>query len=876
MKGREIARFTAVAVLTGAPWYVYNAIWTGNPISPFAGEWFGTWPWTAEDLARQVGHLTKKGHDPSLTEFLSLPWYLLSETWRFGVSPVSVPVLLVPGLVALALLPWWDRCMRPYGVLVLVIVTVWFFTASYFRYLTAILPLWCLVSAWTVERVLWPVVSLATQRWLAPDSARKLAAYVAAMVVLVLSQYHFLRDIRWLGTDAVTERVVNRERYLRNMLPVYGVAEHLRRARVRGEVILVFPPGPLLTYVRDNRVVGDHFGPMGRGQTFNRYSLCKDRLVETLRQEGVSRLVLLRRFLERQPDWGTYLAARLITEYTDRHAIVYRIDAGAEPLHTSRQQGSADSRHGRAPGMASPAPSHATIREDGARVIPFLPVVSGGGFPRGFARIVNHSDVPGTVVIHGTDDAGTVYGPTALELEARQTRHLDTDSIAACTVVDDAAGRPDRAGAESWRLSLDSDLDIEVLAYIRTEDGFVASMHEVAGTTRNASGETVHEVPFFNPGGDHSQASHLRLINPGRRDIEVMVAGRDDAGVPAEEAIRVLLPRGTACRLSAWEIESGASGDDQSTCKIVAGGFGVGQGNWRLSVNATGGDIQVMNLLVNPTGHLTNLSASVGVGSGDHALPLVLPATDSDRKLRGFVRIVNGSGEAGKVAIHGIDDNGVSHGPIELELNAYEAVHLDSRDLEAGNVSKGLSGGLGDGAGYWRLTLATELDIDTFAHVRTADGFVTSMHPVAGAVRSSDGVVHHVPYFELGTKVRGNRSRFASSLRLVNRGAGDAEIEVAARNRGGAEAPGGVARLALPGGQACMLSARELETGKPEPGPGRCASDHFGFDGRFGDAAGVWSLFVTTRGGDIQVMSLLASPAGYMANVSAAGRRQAR
>ena len=55
--GRQVARFAAVAVLAGAPWYVYNLVWTGNPVSPFAADWFGTWPWTAEDLTGQTRQL---------------------------------------------------------------------------------------------------------------------------------------------------------------------------------------------------------------------------------------------------------------------------------------------------------------------------------------------------------------------------------------------------------------------------------------------------------------------------------------------------------------------------------------------------------------------------------------------------------------------------------------------------------------------------------------------------------------------------------------------------------------------------------------------------------------------------------------------------
>ena len=36
------------------------------------------------------------------------------------------------------------------------------------------------------------------------------------------------------------------------------------------------------------------------------------------------------------------------------------------------------------------------------------------------------------------------------------------------------------AGEGDWRLELSSDADIEVLSYIRTTDGFLTAMHDVA------------------------------------------------------------------------------------------------------------------------------------------------------------------------------------------------------------------------------------------------------------------------------------------------------------------------------------------------------------------------------------------------------------
>ena len=850
--GAQIARFTAIAVLTGAPWYVYNVIWTGNPVSPFAGEWFGSWPWTAEDLASQVEQLTRERHERSLAGLLSLPYYLVTDSWRFSIPPV--PALLVPGLLALMLVPWWKPDMRPYGIAVLVVVT-WFFTTPYFRYLTAILPVWCLISAWSVERAVWFVVVLAARRQTISAGVRRRVSYAAATIVLVFAEYHFWLHNRWLDRDAVADRVVHRDRFLRERLPVYGVVEHLRNSGARGEMILVAPPGALHSYVRTNRVVGDYFGPMGLEQ-FNRYSLCKERLVEKLQRKGVTRFVFSQELLERWPDWERHFASRLNTEYADRHATVFQLESGNEYPYGGPQRDSGDSRR-----------AHVTAGDDDSQVIPYFPVTS-EGLLQGFVRIVNHSDEAGSVVIHGIDDTGTRYGPIALELEARQAREFNSENVLACDFTEEESEGMSIGADESWWLSLATELDIEPLAYIRTEDGFVTSMHEVARTTWGAEGEFLHYVPFFNPYDERSHASHLRLVNPGQGDVDIRIAGRDDAGEAADEEVRLSLPGGAACRLGAKALESGTPDDDGSGCHIRSGRFGNGQGEWRLAITATGGDVQVMSLLANPAGHLTNLSASAGDRSGEHVLPLLLPVPDSSKEPRGLARIANHSNETGTVVIHGIDDTGVSHGPVTLALDGQEAVNLDSRDLEAGNASKGLPEGLGDGDGYWRLRLATELDIEPLAYIRTADGFITSMHEVAKTTRGTEGeILHYVPFFNPGSN-----QRQVTRLRLSNSSRSDVAVTIEGRDSRGAGAPEGVISLTLPAGRACMLSARTLEAGRPESGSGECTGEDFDFDGRFGDGVGKWSLFVIAEGGDIQVMSLLENPNGHLTNMSTTNR----
>ena len=232
-----------------------------------------------------------------------------------------------------------------------------------------------------------------------------------------------------------------------------------------------------------------------------------------------------------------------------------------------------------------------------------------------------------------------------------------------------------------------------------------------------------------------------------------------------------------------------------------------------------------------------------------HALACVLlagvaPATKAN--LEGFVRIVNFSGESGTVRIHAIDDAGVRIGPVMLDLDAHGAAHFTSRDLEEGNAARGLSAGVGDGVGNWRLDLDSDLSIGAAAYIRTADGFLTSMHdavPVAGK---------HVLFFNPASNTS-KRSR----LRLVNPGTRTAAVTISARDDAGACAPGGEVSLTLPAGESRTLGADELEAGGA------------GLDGSLGDGTGKWRLFVTSSV-PVESMSLLRSSSGHLANLSTA------
>ena len=106
-------------------------------------------------------------------------------------------------------------------------------------------------------------------------------------------------------------------------------------------------------------------------------------------------------------------------------------------------------------------------------------------------------------------------------------------------------------------------------------------------------------------------------------------------------------------------------------------------------------------------------------------LPFVTAASNQDQQ--GFVRIANHSDRTGTVRIHAVDDTGEYRGPVELSLDAYQAVHFNSQDLESGDPPKGLSGGFGDGAGKWRLTVSADQPLQVMSLMQSATGHLTNL-----------------------------------------------------------------------------------------------------------------------------------------------------
>ena len=237
-----------------------------------------------------------------------------------------------------------------------------------------------------------------------------------------------------------------------------------------------------------------------------------------------------------------------------------------------------------------------TPQEAVAHLLPFMPgtQAQASGL-QGFVRILNASTRGGTIAIEATDDAGGIRR-TSLDIGPFMARHFNSQDLESGDTKGLGAGIG--RGTGHRRLVLKSDLDLTVLGYVRTPDGFVTSTHETVESVDVAEGRLAG-IHFFNPGSNRAVASVLRIINPQSAPAQVEIVGFDDQGSRGDSPITFAVPARSARNLWSWELEGGPA--------FAGGALGDGDGKWALLVGSDK-PVEVMSLLVSQSGYITNVS----------------------------------------------------------------------------------------------------------------------------------------------------------------------------------------------------------------------------------------------------------------------------
>ena len=217
---------------------------------------------------------------------------------------------------------------------------------------------------------------------------------------------------------------------------------------------------------------------------------------------------------------------------------------------------------------------------------------------KGMLRLDNDSAVAGAVSVYAFDDAGNMFGPATLMLEPHVAVELGAAELASRglgTIEGDV------------RLEIETDLDINVYAYLQTSDGALSVLHDEVRPQPGSEVEYQYDVPIFRPSANSSMVeSSLRLTNPGSVPATIKIV--DGAGSP----VTLMLAAGTARSLSAVELEGGATG--------LAGQLTPGVTDPELTVYSDQ-PIEVVNL-ARAGGRIDNLSSSSrqGLAPADQGL----------------------------------------------------------------------------------------------------------------------------------------------------------------------------------------------------------------------------------------------------------------
>ena len=106
----------------------------------------------------------------------------------------------------------------------------------------------------------------------------------------------------------------------------------------------------------------------------------------------------------------------------------------------------------------------------GVHRVPLFPPASDAFGRQGFARVVNRSDVAGEVRIEAFNGTEWSYEAVTLAIGANETAHFNSNDLELGNRAKGLTGSTG-AGEGDWRLELTSELDVEVLSYVRTVGG---------------------------------------------------------------------------------------------------------------------------------------------------------------------------------------------------------------------------------------------------------------------------------------------------------------------------------------------------------------------------------------------------------------------
>ena len=216
---------------------------------------------------------------------------------------------------------------------------------------------------------------------------------------------------------------------------------------------------------------------------------------------------------------------------------------------------------------------------------------------------------------------------------------------------------------------------------------------------------------------DAERQGFVRIINESDEAGTVRITAVDDAGTAANP-IEIQLAASQSLHFNSDDLANG------NAAKGI-GSIGLPRrGHWRLAVETTLEDVQVLAFVRTRAGFLTAMHDVLPRDAqGRLVVRMLNPGSNSNQVSK--LRLVNTGENAERVSVAGVDDQGSNAGPVTLTLAAGQSRTMSAFDLEEG--AQGLTGRLGDGAGKWRLLVTAGQSVVGVGLLETPIGPITNI-----------------------------------------------------------------------------------------------------------------------------------------------------
>jgi len=248
---------------------------------------------------------------------------------------------------------------------------------------------------------------------------------------------------------------------------------------------------------------------------------------------------------------------------------------------------------------------------------------------------------------------------------------------------------------------------------------------------------------FVPPASDTGHQGFVRITNPGDTPQTVQFFGVDDAGFISPDLnvfppLSFTLGAQETKQFNSTELENGA------LAKGLVGALGTpSAGNWRLIFTSTG-VTEATALIRVPNGFLTSVhdadSNKVQL-STFHVLPTVNPANNTIYP--SVLRFVNPNPSTATVRLFAYENSGqrapsTPGSSVSFTIDAFQAVHLTSAEIENGAPAKNLLTGLGPGTVKWRITVSSDIPIKVMNFIYSSSGFITELPTESTALNEAN------------------------------------------------------------------------------------------------------------------------------------------